>query len=253
MQRCQPEFLFFFPVDVSRRKIQKCLFWMAGITLESTLPSCWGVVSCVCVPSPLLPSCTGSAHLHQCETLWGSAAGLPCDGVDSCTKNLHKYPAQGHPAHPRCSTHPISQAPIMCLNLRNIHPLPAPCGNPRLPCLYGCRSSEAPEWAAGQCSTWKVSISIPHCFYSRAPRAGSKGASNGHFPLGISQLQPAGQYNHRCLSCLLFSCWAEEAWQPANTHPLLLDCFLLHWPFYAFLLTLPLCSSSHLCSAKSKP
>lgn len=77
--------------------------------------------------------------------------------------------------------------------------------------------------------------------------------SIGHFPLGIYQLQSAGQYNHRCLSCSLFSCWAEETWKPASTHPLLLDCFLLHWPFYAFLLTLPLCSRSHLCSAKSKP
>lgn len=106
MKKCQPDLFSFFLVDEPRRKKQKHLFLMVVITLESTLSSCWDVVSYVCMnlwchckeqilkPQsswgfPLLPSCTASAHLHQCETLpmgFSSKQCLPCDGIDNCTK-----------------------------------------------------------------------------------------------------------------------------------------------------------------------
>lgn len=112
----------FLPMDESGRQIQKHLFWMADITLESTISSCWDVVSYVCVnlwchcreqilkpqssgSFPLLPSCTASAHLHQWETLpmgFSSRQCLPCDGEDNCTKNP-PYPAQDHAGYPWCS------------------------------------------------------------------------------------------------------------------------------------------------------
>lgn len=200
MKKCQPD--FFFPVDEPRRKNQKHLYWMDDITLESTLSSCWDFVSYICVnlwchcreqtlkPQsswgfPLLPSSTASAHLHRCKTLpvgFSSRQCLPCDGVDNCTK-------QPSVSYPRPSSTPMVQpspnlsAPFLCLNLRNSLPLPEPCGTPSLPCPRGHRWSEGPSM---QCPTWKVSLSIPSCFYSGVLRAGNKWASNGPLPCHVS-------------------------------------------------------------------
>lgn len=209
----------FFPVDESRIKRQKHLFWMSDITLEFTLSSCWDVVSYVCVnlwmplipkpqrswDFPLLPSCTASAccfSVKLCRTLgFSNRQCLPCEGVDYCAKNP-PYPAQGHPAHPWCSPHLISQAPFLCLNHRDSLPLWDPCGNPQLPCLHGCRLCEAPEWTAGQSSTWKISLSIPYCFYSGVLRAGIIEMGKQWAFTMSCELQSADRYNNRCESCL---------------------------------------------------
>lgn len=267
MKKCQPDF-FFFPADEPRRKKQKHLYWMDDITLESTLSSCWDLVSYICVnlwchcreqtlkPQsswgfPLLPSSTASAHLHRCKTPpmgFSSRQCVPCDGVDNCTK-------QPSVSYPRPSSTPMVQpSPNLTSTISVSEPQEQ---------LSSPRAMWDPQFAMSSWAqmVWRTVHAMPHVeSQSFHPQLLLLRSTEGWKQMGKQwaftmscELQSAGQYNHRYLSCSQFYCQAEEAWQPPSIRPLLVDCFLPHWPFYAFLLTSPLCSSSHLCSAKSKP